>query len=90
MKGWEFTGTHQPLKIVEKPDPKFFERCNEKSKCRPDEVMFIGDNPEKDYSGACLAGYHAVWYNPHNKPNDKKIQELRHFSEASGLLSKIY
>ena len=22
MKGWEFTGTHQPLKIVEKPDPK--------------------------------------------------------------------
>ena len=21
MKGWEFTGTHQPLKIVEKPDP---------------------------------------------------------------------
>ena len=24
MKGWEFTGTHQPLKIVEKPDPKAF------------------------------------------------------------------
>ena len=22
MKGWEFTGTHQPLRIVEKPDPK--------------------------------------------------------------------
>ena len=22
MKGWEFTGTHQPLKIVEKQDPK--------------------------------------------------------------------
>ncbi len=22
MKGWEFTGTHQPLKVVEKPDPK--------------------------------------------------------------------
>ena len=22
MKGWEFTGTHQPLKIVEKPDPQ--------------------------------------------------------------------
>lgn len=22
MKEWEFTGTHQPLKIVEKPDPK--------------------------------------------------------------------
>ena len=22
MKGWEFTGTYQPLKIVEKPDPK--------------------------------------------------------------------
>lgn len=22
MKGWEFTGTHNPLKVVEKPDPK--------------------------------------------------------------------
>lgn len=22
MKGWEFTGTHIPLKIVEKPDPQ--------------------------------------------------------------------
>ena len=22
MKGWEFTATHQPLKVVEKPDPK--------------------------------------------------------------------
>ena len=72
---------------VEKPHPKFFERCNEKSKCRPNEVLFIGDNPEKDYSGASLAGYHALWYNPLNKPNDKKIEELRHFSEASIFLS---
>lgn len=75
---------------VEKPHPKFFERCNEKSKCRPNEVLFIGDNPEKDYSGASLAGYHALWYNPLNKPNDKKIEELRHFSEASVFLSNNY
>lgn len=74
---------------VEKPDPKFFERCNEKSCCRPCEVMFIGDNPEKDYSGASLAGYNAVWYNPLDKPNDKNMQELRHFSEAPALLSKL-
>lgn len=73
---------------VEKPDSKFFERCNEKCNCLPFEVMFIGDNPDKDYIGASLAGYNAVWYNPSNKPNDKKMQELKHFSEAPALLSK--
>ena len=74
---------------VEKPDPKFFDRCKEKSFCRPDEVMFIGDNPDKDYEGAKLAGFHAVWYNPNHKPNQKNMQELKHFSEASALLSKL-
>ena len=74
---------------VEKPDPKFFERCNEKSRCQPCEVMFIGDNPEKDYIGGSLAGYNAVWYNPLGKPNDKNLQELKHFSEGPALLSKL-
>ena len=74
---------------VEKPDKKFFERCNEKSKCLPCEVMFIGDNPEKDYIGASLAGYNAVWYNPKNKLSTTKMQELKNYSEAPALLSKI-
>lgn len=74
---------------VEKPDPKFFERCNEKSKCLPCEVMFIGDNSEKDYIGASQAGYNAVWYNPKSKPSEKNMQEIKNFSEAPVLLSKI-
>ena len=74
---------------VEKPDPKFFERCNEKSRCQPCEVMFIGDNPEKDYFGASLAGYNAVWYNPLHKSNSKSMRELNHFSEAPVLLEEL-
>ena len=74
---------------VEKPDQKFFARCNEKSFCDPHEVMFIGDNPDKDYSGAAVASYQAVWYNPNNKPAEHPMQEIRNFSEAAALFERL-
>ncbi|MBR6089908.1 MAG: HAD family hydrolase [Anaerolineaceae bacterium] len=74
---------------VEKPARRFFDRCNEKSRCKSEEVMFIGDNPEKDYKGAANAGYQAVWYNPSGKTAEFPMRELRNFREAPALLSEI-
>lgn len=74
---------------VEKPDPRFFKRCHQKCACNPNEVMFIGDNFEKDYIGAKNAGYYAVWYNPKRRNNEIPVTELYHFAEASELLDKI-
>ena len=71
---------------VEKPDPLFFERCNEKSRCRPDEVMFIGDNPVKDYDGSENAGYNPVWYNPSVKKSETQRREIHHYDEAPDML----
>ena len=75
---------------TEKPSARFFERCSEKCLCDPDEVMFIGDNPEKDYAGAEHAGYHAVWYNPSCKQSMYPMIELRSYNEAPDLLANIY
>ena len=49
---------------VEKPAAHFFEVCTEKMKCRPEEIVFIGDSLRKDVQGACQYGMHGVWYHP--------------------------
>lgn len=67
---------------VEKPDPKFFERCSEKCRCLPDEVLFIGDNLQKDYVGAQKAGFRALWFNPYGKTCDFPVNEIRSFKDA--------
>jgi putative hydrolase of the HAD superfamily len=74
---------------VEKPDPKFFERCSEKCGCQPDEVLFIGDNLQKDFAGAQKAGFHALWYNPNGKTCDFPVKELRSFKDAWKILDEI-
>ena len=74
---------------VEKPDQRFFERLNEKTACLPGEVMFIGDNPKKDYAGAVNAGYNGVWYNPNKIISELPMRELHHYSEAPALLAEL-
>ena len=74
---------------IEKPDPQFFARCNEKIKCLPEEVMFIGDNPEKDYKGSDAAGYYAVLYNPLYKQYPVPMRELHRYKDAPALLEAL-
>lgn len=47
---------------AEKPHPRFFKLCVEKSHCQPDECLFIGDNIKKDVEGAISCGLHGIWY----------------------------
>ena len=72
---------------AEKPDPRFFARCHEKCVCQKKEVMFIGDNFDKDYAGAKEFGYNAVWYDPQGKKGHKPDFELHHFDDAPVLLN---
>ncbi len=74
---------------VEKPDPRFFSRCLEKCGCAPEEILFIGDHYEKDYLGAKAAGFHAVWYNPHQEAKREDDVVLRAYSRAPALLRKL-
>lgn len=43
-----------------KPDPGFFKYALEKSNCKSEEVIFVGDSPEHDIAGANLQGMTSV------------------------------
>ncbi len=72
----------------EKPHPEFLGLCTQKAGCRPEELVFVGDNFKKDVAGSAAAGMHPVWYrakekklpeNPALKPEEYKM--IRHFDE---------
>lgn len=46
----------------EKPKKAFYELCIKKAGCLPEECLMIGDNLEKDVSGARAAGMQALQY----------------------------
>jgi putative hydrolase of the HAD superfamily len=46
-----------------KPARPFFEIVCRETKCQPEEVLFVGDDPQNDIRGANLAGMPAVWIN---------------------------
>ena len=70
----------------EKPDPRFFARCLEKTGCTAAETLFIGDHPDKDVQGALHAGMKALWYHPGGKPGTGNAAEIRRFDE---VISKL-
>ena len=43
-----------------KPHPMPFQEITKKLKLKPEEIIFIGDNPSRDIKGANLAGMHTV------------------------------
>ena len=80
----------------EKPHPDFMALCIEKAGCRPDEIVFMGDNFRKDVEGSVLAGMHGVWYRAKEKPlpEDAKIgpesyQIIRHYDELIPYIKSI-
>jgi putative hydrolase of the HAD superfamily len=65
-----------------KPAADHFLAAQRVSGARAEQIIHIGDHIEHDVSGACLAGCHAIWFNP-----DKQIrpQTPHHFLEACSL-----
>ena len=58
----------------EKPNPAFFDQCLERSKLRPEEILFIGDSIEADMQGAYNSGIAACWYNKKGKPHPEGLK----------------
>jgi putative hydrolase of the HAD superfamily len=50
---------------LRKPDPALFHRAADRLGTRPDQCLFVGDNPEADILGAHGAGMKTAWFN-HN------------------------
>ena len=54
---------------VAKPQPRIFEIAIEEAGVRPDQILYVGDNPEDDVKGANNMGIDAVLINrPGRKP----------------------
>jgi putative hydrolase of the HAD superfamily len=48
---------------LRKPDAALFHRAAERLATRPDQCLFVGDNPEADILGAHGAGMKTAWFN---------------------------
>lgn len=63
---------------VEKPDPQIFQMILKKLKCAPSEVLYIGDNLERDIYGAAACGISALWLTRNKGDNAvKNFWEVR-------------
>lgn len=49
--------------MVEKPDREIFRLMSDKLSLRPEQMVYVGDNPRNDIAGARDAGYHTIWMN---------------------------
>lgn len=47
--------------MIDKPDREIFRMMADKLSLKPDEMIYVGDNPKNDIQGAKSAGYHTIW-----------------------------
>jgi putative hydrolase of the HAD superfamily len=64
-----------------KPHPMVFERLIEVLKVEKDELLFVGDDPDSDISGAQKAGLRPVW---HTVVRDQKIPHAKGVATVAG------
>ncbi len=74
-----------------KPDVRLFEMAMKKLSVRPDESVYIGDNPSKDLVGAKKAGMKFILFKPEGKScNDFQPDgRFNDYSKLIGILEQI-
>lgn len=53
-----------------KPDLRAYKRVIDEASCKPNEILFVGDNPTNDYSGPIASGMKAVLVDRANEHRD--------------------
>ena len=65
-----------------KPHKEIFDFALKTANATAEESIMIGDAVDIDILGAINAGWDTVYFNPHNKPHDRKpTYEVQHLSE---------
>lgn len=59
-----------------KPHPSIFEKSMKELECKPEEMIFLGDNLEADIIGAKNCGIRAIWINQYQLPNHDNHEEI--------------
>lgn len=74
---------------AEKPLPAIFALCAEKAGCKPDECLFIGDNPRCDAEGAAAAGMNGLWFAWRPETDTSKYPQLKTIKAACEIAEYI-
>ncbi|MBK4743859.1 HAD family hydrolase [Bacillus cereus] len=74
---------------LSKPDKRIFELALNKLNVQSEDVLFIGDDLEKDIAGPQNANIKGVWFNPQKIKNTTKIQPYAEINTLDSLLSYI-
>ncbi|MCW1239103.1 HAD family hydrolase [Bacillus pretiosus] len=74
---------------VSKPDKRIFELALNKLNVQPEDVLFVGDDLEKDIAGPQNANIKGVWFNPQKIKNTTKIQPYAEINTLDSLLSYV-
>ncbi len=72
---------------VAKPGRQIFERSAAELGLQPDELLFIGDNPENDVRGAIQAGWHAIWLNRTDSDQKVAARTVTELAEIPSLVA---
>ena len=74
---------------LSKPDNRIFELALNKLNVQPDDVLFVGDDLEKDIAGCQNANIKGVWFNPQIIKNITEIQPYAEIHTLDSLLSYV-
>lgn len=83
---------------AQKPSAKGFELLKKRFHCSKNEIIYVGDNEIKDFSGANKSGYITVKYNNNNGFYNHKLKsgkihkaylEVQNLKEIFAILTKL-
>jgi putative hydrolase of the HAD superfamily len=68
---------------MSKPDPAFFLRACAAAKKDPQDVIYIGDHPNKDAIGASQAGLNGVWINRSQERSQEDVYSIERLTDLA-------
>lgn len=74
---------------VLKPDPAIFHKVIEGTDLDPNEVVYVGDDPELDVGGARGAGMQAIWINREGAPWPAGMEPPEHVVKSLHELASL-
>ncbi|PFN27778.1 2-haloalkanoic acid dehalogenase [Bacillus cereus] len=72
-----------------KPDKRIFELTLNKLNVQPEDVLFVGDDLEKDIAGCQNANIKGIWFNPHMFKNNTEVKPYAEINTFDSLLSYV-
>ncbi|MEU9101030.1 HAD family hydrolase [Streptomyces sp. NPDC048361] len=76
---------------LRKPDPRFYATVTQAAGCPPEDILFVGDNPENDATAPHAFGMSAVLITSAPRPATlpAAIATIRHFDELTHRINLV-